>query len=104
MSGLHVVEDRVERVFGPLWQKHRSSSSMLILDPPRQGLDRRLSELIRDKVDAAAIAYVSCDPATLARDLKTILAGGRYRLEEAVGLDMFARTRHIETAVLLKLC
>ncbi len=71
-----------------------------VLDPPRRGVDERA---LRALVDAAPqrVAYISCDPATLARDLKLLAAGG-YRLIFAQPVDMFAYTGHVETIVLLQ--
>lgn len=70
-----------------------------ILDPPRKGCDAALL----DALIAAGIptlAYVSCNPATLARDVKLLSAGG-YRLEWAQPVDMFAWAGHIESVVAL---
>ena len=47
------------------------------------------------------ISYVSCDPATLARDLKKIIAGG-YAIVAIAGFDLFPQTHHVETVVLLR--
>lgn len=72
---------------------------VVILDPPRAGCFPNLL----DAVVAAApqrIVYVSCDPATLARDIKILCEKG-YEFVEATPVDMFAQTMHVETAVLL---
>jgi len=73
---------------------------LVLLDPPRTGafdLVRKIAETGAEK-----IIYVSCDPATLARDL-AFLAGKRlYRLETAIPLDMFPQTSHLETVSMLK--
>lgn len=70
-----------------------------ILDPPRKGCDASLLDaLIASKVPS--VAYVSCDPATLARDVKRLRAGG-YALEWAQPVDMFPWTHHIESVVKL---
>lgn len=70
-----------------------------ILDPPRKGCDAALLDaLVRARIPA--LAYVSCNPATLARDVRILAAGG-YRLEWAQPVDMFAWTGHIETVCLL---
>ncbi len=70
-----------------------------ILDPPRKGADEKLLRaLILAKPER--ISYVSCNPATLARDVK-ILAEGGYRLEWAQPVDMFPWTGHVETVALL---
>lgn len=76
------------------------SHTLAIVDPPRMGLGRPVSEALRDS-GAPRIIYVSCDPATLARDLRVMLRGG-YAIEEARMFDMFPRTAHFESAVLLR--
>lgn len=76
------------------------SHTLVVVDPPRMGLGRPVSEALRDS-GAPRIIYVSCDPATLARDLRVILRGG-YAIEEVRMFDMFPRTAHFETAVLLR--
>jgi 23S rRNA (uracil-5-)-methyltransferase RumA len=68
---------------------------LVVMDPPREGL----SDAVRDKllqVSPRQIAYISCDPATLARDIKSLLVLGAYRLEKLTPLDMFPHTAHIE--------
>ena len=71
----------------------------VILDPPRKGADEKL---LRALLLAAPprIAYVSCDPATLARDVRILCEGG-YHFEWAQPVDMFPWTGHVETVVLL---
>ncbi len=70
---------------------------LVLLDPPRTGLSKEaLAGLIR--LAAARILYVSCDPATLARDLCTLVAAG-YRIARLQAYDMFPQTMHVETVV-----
>jgi 23S rRNA (uracil1939-C5)-methyltransferase len=72
-----------------------------VVDPPRSGMSPgALDALIRTR--ARRIAYVSCDPATLARDARG-LANAGYRLVSATPLDLFPQTWHIETVALLDL-
>ena len=70
----------------------------IIVDPPRKGLDIGVVKKIMD-LGAPKICYISCDPATLARDLKMICR--EYRMEEVTPVDLFPNASHIETAVLL---
>ncbi len=72
---------------------------LIVLDPPRTGAGKAV---IRSLVElgAPAVRYVSCDPATLARDLAPLLAAG-YHIEEAHLFDLFPETFHIESAMLL---
>lgn len=70
---------------------------VVVVDPPRGGLGDRVARLLAD-AGAPRITYVSCDPATLARDLVTIQAAG-YRVDELHLVDLFPQTFHLETVV-----
>ena len=71
----------------------------LLLDPPRTGAENKdIAGILA--LRPAGIAYVSCDPATLARDLKKLIAGG-YSLESVEAFDMFPQTHHVETVARL---
>jgi tRNA/tmRNA/rRNA uracil-C5-methylase (TrmA/RlmC/RlmD family) len=72
-----------------------SSVDFLLLDPPRVGAENTVIKGILD-LHPRHISYVSCDPATLARDLKKLLAGG-YSLDSVAAFDMFPQTHHVET-------
>ena len=77
----------------------RNRPELVVLDPPRTGVG---SAVIRSLVELGAprVRYVSCDPATLARDLARLLAAG-YHIEEAHLFDLFPGTFHIESVMLL---
>ena len=74
-------------------------ADVAILDPPRAGCDERLLEAVV-KAEPEKIIYVSCDPATLARDIRWLTENG-YEFREATPCDMFPWTSHVETVVLL---
>ena len=69
----------------------------ILLDPPRAGAESRVIGGIL-QLKPKRICYVSCDPATLARDLRKIIAGG-YVIDSVVAFDMFPQTHHVETVV-----
>jgi 23S rRNA (uracil1939-C5)-methyltransferase len=76
-------------------------SDFVLLDPPRAGAE---SVVIKGILDSRAerVSYVSCDPATLARDLKKLIAGG-YAIDSLAAYDLFPQTHHVETVVRLHL-
>ena len=69
------------------------------LDPPRKGCDEACLSAVLE-LSPKRIVYVSCDPGSLARDIKYLREGG-YELQKWVGIDNFPRTGHVETVVLL---
>lgn len=69
----------------------------VVLDPPRTGCDPRVIASIV-KIAPQKIVYVSCGPATLARDIKTLISNG-YRIKSIQPFDMFPQTGHVETVV-----
>ncbi len=71
----------------------------IILDPPRKGCDSELISVV-SKMSPDRIIYVSCDPATLARDLSCFVKNG-YSVKKALPVDMFPRTAHVETVCLM---
>jgi 23S rRNA (uracil1939-C5)-methyltransferase len=68
---------------------------IVLVDPPRAGLDKAVVDGIL-KLNPSHIAYVSCDPSTLARDAARLINGG-YRLKEVAPFDLFPQTYHIES-------
>jgi 23S rRNA (uracil1939-C5)-methyltransferase len=70
---------------------------LIIVDPPRAGLGAETCALLGD-IAAPALVYVSCDPATLARDLRALIASG-YQIQSITLADLFPQTFHLETVV-----
>lgn len=77
-----------------------SSFDVIFLNPPRKGCDLSVLKAI-SKNKPKNLIYISCDPATLARDLKILSADG-FKIEEVQPFDMFPQTAHVETVVHLK--
>ena len=74
---------------------------LIVVDPPRTGLGADITTLIAE-IAPQTLVYVSCDPATLARDLRALLGAG-YVLESVTLADLFPQTFHIETVVRMRL-
>jgi 23S rRNA (uracil1939-C5)-methyltransferase len=77
----------------------QNKPDLVVLDPPRSGIGKAATNSLL-QLRAPLVRYVSCDPATLARDIAPLLAAG-YRIEEAHLFDLFPQTFHIESVLLL---
>ncbi len=86
------------------WLKENSANlknlDFLLLDPPRSGTEKEIVEHIL-KLQPKEISYVSCEPSTLARDLRLLTENG-YSINSIVALDLFPQTHHVETVVRLR--
>ena len=79
--------------------QHGIKPEIIVVDPPRKGCDAKLLDAIGD-AQPERVVYVSCDPSTLARDLKYLETKG-YRVVEVQPVDMFPMTKHIESVALI---
>ncbi len=113
------VEDKIEEVF----QKTAGYKRVIVCDPPRKGMERSVVNAVL-KSNADKVVLVSCNPATLARDLGLLCGSlkevdgqlvknpdynqdglrGYYRIISATPYDMFPQTKHVETLVVLEKC
>jgi 23S rRNA (uracil1939-C5)-methyltransferase len=95
---------RYEAISVEAWLKYKSAElprpDFVLLDPPRAGLGGQVIERLT-AMASPRIAYVSCDPATLARDLRSLVEYG-YRIDSITALDMFPQTFHVEIVVQLR--
>jgi tRNA/tmRNA/rRNA uracil-C5-methylase (TrmA/RlmC/RlmD family) len=95
------ISGDVEQVVPDLLKKFSPEATSLLLDPPRKGCPRELLELLR-RERPSQIIYVSCHPATMARDLNVLCADGVFNLMQVVPLDMFPQTQHVECVAELR--
>ena len=111
-AGINEIENaeffvgKAEEVLPEYYEKYArehggesARADVILVDPPRKGCDEALLDTVV-KMRPEKVVYVSCDSATLARDLK-VLCGAGYELEKVRAVDMFPMTVHVETVVLL---
>jgi 23S rRNA (uracil1939-C5)-methyltransferase len=89
----HRIAGRVEHVLGEL-----APPELVITNPPRAGMDARVPAAV-ERLRPGRLVYISCDPATLARDLSRLPA---YRLADVQAFDLFPQTAHVETVAVLE--
>jgi 23S rRNA (uracil1939-C5)-methyltransferase len=94
--GCQIVKDTTERALPKTLKTCNPKQTLLILDPPRTGCQEKVLQTLL-KYRPEHVFYVSCNPSTLARDLKKLCADGKYQLEKLALFDMFPRTAHFET-------
>src|SRR5262245_36532729 len=99
-TGAGRVEVVAERVEHALPRLARLRPELLLLDPPRTGLPRGSADGLAN-LEAARVVYLSCDPATLARDLSELCARG-HALKSVQAMDLFPQTPHVEALALLE--
>lgn len=97
IDNVKFMEGKSEVIFPEL----TTDADVVILDPPRKGCQPEVIEALL-KMKPRKIVYVSCHPATLARDLKMLCENNDYRLERVKPADFFPQTTHVETAVILQ--
>ena len=78
----------------------RERPELVVIDPPRAGVGAEVCALLAT-VSPPEIVYVSCDPVTLARDIKMLVTAG-YTIAELHMVDMFPQTFHLETVAILR--
>ena len=88
-----------EEVLPQFYKENGGYADVIVVDPPRKGCDTALLETIV-QMAPKKVVYVSCDSATLARDVKFLAENG-YKVKKVQPVDMFAHTGHVETVVLL---
>lgn len=89
------IAAKVEAALPELLKRFSAGATTVLLDPPRKGCWPETLQLLREQ-RPAQIIYVSCHPATMARDLNVLCAGGVFELARVTPLDMFPQTQHVE--------
>jgi 23S rRNA (uracil1939-C5)-methyltransferase len=102
LNGMHNVEffvGKAEEVLPEQYEKNHIYADVIVVDPPRKGCDEACLDTIV-KMGPKRVVYVSCDSATLARDMKYLAERG-YEVGEVRGCDMFAQGLHVESVCLM---
>jgi 23S rRNA (uracil1939-C5)-methyltransferase len=89
------VAGAAEEVLPTVLSRFPAQATAVLLDPPRKGCPAEVLGILR-RAQPAQIIYVSCQPATMARDLNILCADGVFELVQVVPLDMFPNTQHVE--------
>lgn len=102
LNGIHNVKffvGKAEDVLPKQYEKHQIYADVIVVDPPRKGCEQAVLDTII-KMEPKRVVYVSCDSATLARDVKALTENG-YVLKSVTPVDQFCHTAHVECVVLL---
>ena len=102
LNDIHNVKffvGKAEDVLPKQYEKHQIYADVIVVDPPRKGCEQAVLDTIL-KMRPKRVVYVSCDSATLARDIKTLAEDG-YVLKAVTPVDQFCHTAHVETVCLM---
>ena len=99
MENVTFFVGKAEEVLPKEYEENKVYAKVIVVDPPRKGCDETLLKTIHE-MQPERVVYVSCNPATLARDLK-VLAGYGYEVKKVAVVDQFCQTTHVETVILL---
>lgn len=98
IKNIEFIQGDVEKTLPELLKEEKTNPDVVFLDPPRKGLDKNtIDRLLEIKLNK--IIYISCNPATLARDLEKLEK--EYEIKKVQPVDMFPYTHHVETVSLL---
>jgi len=95
ITNCEFIAGQVEDIIKEIFKTFDPSQTVLIMDPPRTGVKPEGLEFIKSQLPKQII-YVSCHPATLARDLKILCSDSKYQLVDITPIDMFPQTQHVE--------
>jgi 23S rRNA (uracil1939-C5)-methyltransferase len=98
----HFIEGTTEDHIQALVDQHDAANTAIILDPPRKGCHQSILEVLI-QAKPRQIIYVSCQPATLSRDIKTLCDSGVFEVHKVIPLDMFPQTQHVECVTDIRL-
>jgi tRNA/tmRNA/rRNA uracil-C5-methylase (TrmA/RlmC/RlmD family) len=101
LGNVEAHEGRVEDVLPGMLDQALGDDNIVMVDPPRAGLSEDAIALLNRLSHARHLIYLSCDPSSLALNLKGLVAGG-WMVDKVRSFDFFPRTRHLETLVILK--
>ena len=101
MDNTEFYVGKAEEVIPSLYKEQGICADVMVVDPPRAGCEEVLLRTFMDMAPEK-IVYVSCDPATLARDLDILCHQGQYKLKKVQPVDMFPNTGHVECVALLQ--
>lgn len=103
IGNVTVINAPVEKFLEEWKREGKSAPDVIVVDPPRAGMHPDAPEILRS-FEPKEIIYVSCNPATLARDIALIAPNGEYRVTDITPVDMFPHTHHIEAVVRMEKC
>lgn len=101
ISNIEFITGKAEETL-PFLIDRGVEANKIIVDPPRKGCDKKVLDAIIN-ISPETIVYVSCNPTTLARDLKILVENG-YKVKEVQPVDMFPHTAHVESIILMTSC